>query len=106
MAHFFRSEQRRRLIGFYAVALLLTVASTTDALPLPGIKTVVIAYAAEPQPSGEAPRDGQGHATVSISLGGDLVDRLRAKADRIVLSARMTFAVARSALETAGALRR
>ena len=106
MNHSFKSERRRRLIGFYAVALLLTVASTTDALPLPGVKTVVIAYAAEPPATGEAPRAGRDHATVSISLGSDLVDALRAKADMVAKVARRTLCVARTALEAAAALRR
>ena len=106
MNHSFKSERRRRLIGFYAVALLLTVASTMDALPLPGVKTVVIAYVAEPPATDEAPRPGRDHATVSISLGSDLVEELRAKADGIVQGARTTLDIARTVLETAAALRR
>ena len=106
MNHLSKADRRRRLIGFYAVALLLTVASTTDALPLPGVKTVVIAYAGDPPTSADAADAGRDRATVSVSFGSDLVDRARARADALVRGGRMTLAVARTILQAAAALGR
>lgn len=106
MNHLSKSDRRRRLVGFYAVALLLTVASTTDALPLPGVKTVVIAYAGDAQKPGNAEEHGRGRATVSVSFDSDLFDDARAKVDAVVKGARVTFSIARTVIETAVALGR
>ena len=94
-----QSDRRRRLVGFYALALLLTVAST-DALPLPALQSVVVASAEETQEPGAADAVVQ----VSISLDGDLVEDVRARIERVAEAARATIALARKIAQAAAAL--